>query len=155
MFKKFLSILISFMIVLAPFPAAAEESTSLNGKITSLSTGDEAPFAGVLLDAIAASKMIVDKKYLRIEVELELRKEFQKDLASKRMAYDLLKIDYDSLKKIYEQTLTVKEKQINDLNLMLKEEMKPSHTEWWVLGGVTIGILLSLGVFYASVEITK
>ena len=38
---------------------------------------------------------------------------------------------------------------------MLKEEMKPDHTQWWALGGVAIGIVLSVAVFYASVEITK
>ena len=100
--------------------------------------------------------MLVDKKYLRIEIELELRKEFHKDLAEKRMAYDLLKVDYDSLKKVHEQMTLLKEKQISDLNLLLKEEMsKEDHTEWWVFGGVAVGILLSLGVFYASVEIAK
>ena len=75
-------------------------------------------------------------------------------------SFDLTKlnnveIDYDSLKKIHEETIKIKEQQINDLNLMLKEEMEPNHTEWWVLGGVTIGILLSVAVFYASVEIAK
>ena len=50
----------------------------------------------------------------------------------------------------------VKEKQINDLNILLKEEMsKETYTEWWIFGGVAVGILLSLGVFYASVEIAK
>ena len=129
---------------------------NLEGRVTSLSADEPAPYAGVLLDSIAASKMIVDKKYLKIEIELELRKEFQKDLADKRMAYDLLKVDYDSLKTVHEQTITLKEKQINDLNLLLREEMaKEDYTEWWVLGGVAIGIVLSLGVFYASVEIAK
>ena len=72
------------------------------------------------------------------------------------MAYSLLKVDYDFLKKVHEDTLVVKEKQISDLNLLLKEEMsKEDNTEWWVMGGVAIGILLSLGVFYASVEIAK
>jgi len=152
MLKKIVSLFVAVAIFLLPLQASAE---GLDGRVTSLAINEEAPFAGVLLDSVAASKMIVDQKYLRIEIELELRKEFQKDLADKRMAYDLLKIDYDSLKKIHEETLAVKEKQINDLNLMLKEEMKPNHTEWWVLGGVTVGILLSLGVFYASVEIAK
>ncbi len=42
------------------------------------------------------------------------------------------------------------------LIFLLKEEMKQTdHTEWWIFGGVAIGILLSLGVFYASVEIAK
>ena len=153
MIKKIISCFVAFAVFLLPLQVKAEE---LQGTVTSLSFNEKAPYAGILLDPIAASKMIVDKKYLRIEIELELRKEFQQDLAEKNMAYSLLKVDYYSLKTIHEQTLLVKEKQINDLNLLLKEEMsKEDHTEWWVFGGVAIGILLSLGVFYASVEIAK
>ena len=36
------------------------------------------------------------KKYLKFEIELQLRKEFQQDLANKRLAFDLLKVEYDS-----------------------------------------------------------
>ena len=151
--KKLVSCFLAVLIVLMPLQAMAEE---LEGKVTSLSLNERAPYSGILLDPIAASKMVVDSKYLRLEVELELRKEFQKDLAEKTMAYDLLRVDYDSLKKIHDSTLAIKEKQISDLNILLKEEMsKEDHTEWWVLGGVAIGIALSLGVFYASVEIAK
>ena len=151
--KKLLSICLTILVIFAPVQALAED---LQGTVTSLSVEEPAPYAGILLDPIAASKMLVDKKYLRIEVELELRKEFQKDLAEKTMALDLLKVDYDSLKRVHEETLIIKEKQINDLNILLKEEMsREDHTEWWIIGGVAIGIVLSLGVFYASVEIAK
>ena len=135
-----------------PLQVHAEE---LQGMVTSIALGEEAPYAGILLDPVAASKMLVDKKYSRIEIELNLRKEFQKELTEKRLSYDLLKIDYDSLRKVHEETILLKEKQISDLNLMLKEEMKPDHPHWWIFGGVAIGIVLSLGVFYASVEISK
>ena len=150
--KKCISLFMALLIFLVPLQAQAEE---LEGTVTSLSFNDRAPYAGILLDPIAASKMLIDKKYTRIEIELELRKEFEKNLAEKTMAYDLLKVDYDSLRKIHEETLLVKEKHISDLNILLKEEMKPDYSEWWIFGGVTIGILLSLGVFYASVEIAK
>ena len=152
MIKKILSCFIAFTVFLLPIQVKAEQ---LQGTVTSLAVDEKAPYAGILLDPIAASKMLVDKKYLKIEIELELRKEFQKELAEKTMAYDLLRVDYNSLTKIHEETLLVKEKQINDLNLLLKDEMKPDHSEWWIFGGVAIGILLSLGVFYASVEIAK
>ena len=151
--KKIISCIMCLVMFLIPLHANADE---LEGTVTSLSIGDPAPYAGILLDPIAASKMLVDKKYLRIELELELRKEFQKDLAEKTMAYNLLRVDHDSLKKIHEETLVIKEKQISDLNVLLREEMnKEDYTEWWIIGGVAIGILLSLGVFYASVEIAK
>ena len=153
MITKIISCFLALAVFLFPLQVKAEE---LQGTVTSLSLDEKAPYAGILLDPIAASKMLVDKKYLKIEIELELRKEFQKELAQKTMAYDLLKVDYDSLKKVHDQTLVLKEKQINDLNLLLQEEMsKEDHTEWWILGGVAIGIVLSLGVFYASVEIAK
>lgn len=151
--KKIISCFMAALIVLVPIQVNAEE---LQGTVTSLSVNEPAPYSGILLDPIAASKMLVDKKYLRIELELELRKEFQGSLAEKTMAFDLLKVDYNSLKKIHEETLLIKEKQISDLNLLLREEMnRDDHTEWWIMGGVAIGILLSLGVFYASVEIAK
>ena len=151
--RKLMCCFLAVLIILVPLQASAEE---LQGRVTSLSIDERAPYSGILLDPVAASKMIVDNKYLKIEIELELRKEFQRDLAEKTMAYNLLKVDYDFLKKVHEDTLAVKEKQISDLNLLLKEEMsKEDHTEWWILGGVAIGIVLSLGVFYASVEIAK
>ena len=143
---------ISILFVTLPVEAIANE---LEGKVTSLSSDEKAPYAGVLLDPVAAARMLVDQKYLRFEIELQIRKEFQQDLSNKRLAYDLLKVEYDSLKKIHEDTLALRERQINDLNVLLREEMGNDYTEWWIFGGVTIGILLSVAVFYASVEIAK
>ena len=33
--------------------------------------------------------------------------------------------------------------------------MNNDYNEWWALGGVAIGIILSVAVFYASVEVAK
>ena len=152
MFKKIVACFVSALIILIPFEISAEE---LEGKVTSISLNERAPYAGILLDPIAASKMVVDQKYLKFEIELQLRKEFQQDLANKRLAFDLLKVEYDSLRKIHESTLSLREQQINDLNILLKEEMSDDYTEWWVIGGVALGIVLSVAVFYASVEVVK
>jgi hypothetical protein len=152
MFKKILACFISALIILLPFEVNAEE---LEGKVTSLSLNEKAPYAGVLLDPVAASKMIIDQRYLRLEIELQLRKEFQQELANKRLAFDLLKVEHDSLQKIHKEITLLRDQQISDLNLLLKEEMGNDYTEWWILGGVTIGIVLSVAVFYASVEVVK
>ena len=152
MCKKLLVSFIIFMFVLVPIQVQAQE---LEGQVTALSSGEKAPYSGVLLDPIAASKMIVNQKYLRVEIELELRKEFQKELSDKRLAYDLLKVDYDVIKKVGEKVLLLKNKQIIDLNLLLKEEMSSNSSNWRTLGGVLTGIILSVAVFYASVEIVK
>ena len=120
MFRIVLICFISVAINLIPVQAHAQD---LEGKVTSLSLGETAPYAGVLLDPIAASKMIVNQKYLRSEIELELRKEFQQELSNKRLSHDKLQIDHVSLQKIPEETLILKNNQINDLNILLKDEI--------------------------------
>jgi hypothetical protein len=152
MFKKLLVGFVIFTFVMVPIQVQAQE---LEGQVTSLAFNEKAPYSGVLLDPIAASKMIINQKYLRAEIELELRKELQKELSDKRLSHDLLKVDYDSLKKIYEETLSLKNEQIVDLNRLLEKEMGDSSQEWWIFGGVLVGIVLSIAVFRISVEVVK
>tara|TARA_Y100001938_G_C7986816_1_gene377339 strand:+ start:180 stop:638 length:459 start_codon:yes stop_codon:yes gene_type:complete len=152
MIKKIIASFMALLIFAIPLQAGAQE---LEGKVTSLSSGESAPYAGILLDPVAAAKMVVDQKYLKSEIELQLRKEYQQELASKRLAFDLLKVEHDSLKQIHQETLLLRDQQIDNLNSLLREEMDDDHTVWWVFGGVAIGIVLSVATFYASVEIAK
>ena len=94
MFKKNLVILLSILITFLPTQVIAAQS--LDGTVTSLNVGESAPYAGILLDPIAASKMLVDQKYLKLELELKLRKEFQEEFASKKFAFDLLEFYFTS-----------------------------------------------------------
>ena len=99
--------------------------------------------------------MIVNEKFIKLETELKLRKEFSLEINRKALAYDILKTEYDSLKKIHVDTLNIKEKQIIDLNNLVREQASSDHSQWWLAGGVVIGIVLSIAVFYASVEVAK
>ena len=120
MFSKILAVIITFLIILTPVQAAGQEVEELKGKVTSINKGDTTPYAGILLDEIASAKMIADKKYASLELELKLRKEFATEFATKKMAYDLLKSDYDSLQKTHTGLMKIKEDQITHLiNLYL------------------------------------
>ena len=155
MFFRILTIVLSLQLVLIPVVVKAEEAPSPAGKVTDLQKGQKAPYAGILLDPIAASKMIVNDKYVKLETELRLRKEFSLDISKKALAFDLLKTEYDSLKKIHVETLKLKEQQITDLNELVRKQASSDHNQWWLAGGVVIGIVLSIAVFYASVEVAK
>ena len=152
MFNKFIAIVVSAMIVIAPTSVSAQD---LEGKVTSLELNQEAPYAGILLDPIAASKMIVDRKYVSKEIELNLRKEFQKELSDKTLSLNLVEAELTSLRDLHKRTIELKDNQIDQLQTALKNEISDDYTEWWVVGGVAIGILLSVAVFYASVEIAR
>ena len=157
MFFKFLSTFVAIALTLAPLSAhAVTPPLPLQGKVTSILKDAKAPYSGILLDPLAASKMLVDQKLIRLEVELTLRKEFQKQLTTQSLSLELLKVDYNSLKKIHEETIKLKNNRIADLDVMLKKEMsRPNTSQWWLAGGIVIGIVLSVAVFYASVEISR
>lgn len=152
MFKKIIAVIVCAMMIVIPTSASAEE---LQGKVMSLEYNEKAPYAGILLDPIAASKMIVDRKYISKEIELELRKEFQKDLSDRTLSLNLVEAELQSLRDLHAKTIELKDNQIDQLQMALKDEVSDDHTEWWALGGVLIGIALSVAVFYASVEVAK
>ena len=151
---KYLSVFLSFLMIMMPAYVHADTPPP-EGRVTNIQKNTKAPFSGVLLDPIAASRMLVDQKYLKLEIELKLRKEFQQDLANKRLAYDLLKVEYDSLQKYHTSALALKDQHIVNLNTMIRQQSGSQNTHWWVIGGVALGIVLSVTVFYASVEVAK
>ena len=65
MFKKTMICFMSALMVLFPLEANAE---GVEGKVTSIALDEKAPYAGILLDPIAAAKMVVDQKYLKSEI---------------------------------------------------------------------------------------
>ena len=152
MFRRIIAVLVTLSLIIVPTVAFAE--SPLDGKVYSIEKNEKAPYAGVLLDGIAASKMIVNKKYLKAEIELELRKEFQIKLSDATLDLELIKADYESLKKIHVDTLALREQEIKDLNKALKEEME-DYSHAWFAGGVIIGVLVSVGIFFAAVEVVK
>ena len=118
----------------------------------SRSEGEQAPFSGILLDSIAGAKFIAKSKYCAEELELKIKKDFEVELANKQLAIDLLQIQYDALKDTHEQLLVQKEKEIDQLNEIIKDEID-DHSHWWFAGGIVAGVLLSIGIFYAAVEV--
>ena len=47
-----------------------------------------------------------------------------------------------------------KEKEVVQLNEIIKDEIS-DHSHWWFASGILAGVLLSIGIFYAAVEVQK
>jgi hypothetical protein len=150
-YRRMSTILVILSLITAPSLALAD-APPLNGQVYSIKKDEKAPYAGVLLDNIAAAKMVTNEKYLRSEIELKLRKEFQEELADKSLNLNLIKAEFDSFKELNQSILLIRETEIEQLNSALKEEIV-DYTHWWYAGGVVTGILLSIGIFYVATEI--
>ena len=58
---KFLSIMLCFLLILIPTTVKSQD-LSLNGQVSSLKIGQKAPYAGILLDPVAAAKITETKR---------------------------------------------------------------------------------------------
>lgn len=152
MFKKIFTIFVTVCFICMTTNVAAEEIENEDGKVTSVSSGETAPYSGILLDSIAGAKFIAKSKYCSAETELRLQKQFESQLINKQLKIDLLQIQYDTLKDTHEQLSIQKEKEIVQLNEIIKDEID-DHSHWWFAGGIVAGVLLSIGIFYAAVEV--
>ena len=152
--KIILSLFLCYTIIFAPNIVKAQETELVEGQIVSIRQGQPAPFAGVLLDPITAAKINTDKKYSLLESTLKLDYELKKLMTDYELKLGLLQTRYDSLKIGTDTTLLYKNEEINRLQELVKEDPN-DYTHWWLLGGIAIGILTSIGIFYASVEATK
>tara|TARA_Y100000034_G_C6826945_1_gene372921 strand:+ start:661 stop:1125 length:465 start_codon:yes stop_codon:yes gene_type:complete len=152
MFKKIFIFFLIVCFVCLTTNVAAQELENQEGRVTSISIDEKAPYSGILLDSIAGAKFIAKSRYCAEELELRLNKQFEVKLTNKQLAIDLLQTQYDILNKTHNQLLAQKEKEINQLNEIIKDEIG-DYSHWWFAGGVVMGIVLSIGIFYAAVEV--
>ena len=152
MSNKIITIITLICFTLFSFTAAAQEPAN-NGKVTPVEKGERAPFAGVLLDQAASAKFLVESKYVKRELELNLRKEFDVKIADITLEKKFLEIEFNSLKEAHDQILDAKNKQIAELNQLIKESEETTE-HWWFGAGAALAVILSITVFYAAVEIS-
>ena len=154
MYKFLLTVILCVGLIISPMQATAQEVESLEGQIVTLSINQKAPYTGILLDPVAAAKINTDKKYSLLEYELKLDYEIKKIEADHNLRLSTLQAKYNSLKEITDSVIIIKTEEIDRLQIIAAENPNDYNALWASLGVVT-GILLSVAVFYAAVEIQK
>lgn len=140
-------LLIGLIICPGSLYADVKSDVKLDYKLSPLEKGDEAPFAGYLLNPDALAKIWSDFELLEKEKKLEidyLTLKFEKQMETK----DKL---FNSNKKMYEERIQIQSNYIDKLEDSVLENNDWS-TGWFVVGAVT-GITVSILIFYAAVEI--
>jgi len=154
MSKKLLSVFVAICLVLVPTSIKAQEVESLEGQIVPVEKDQKAPFSGLLLDTAAAVKITTDKKYSLLEGELKLDYELKKQAAEFQLKLDSLQVSYDSLREKTDSIITIKNDEITRMQELIKEDPN-DYTSWWFAGGFAIGVLVSIGIFFAAVEVSN
>lgn len=156
---KLLSIFMCVLMVLLPFQASAgqqdpDDSLNVGGKLVYIGKGEATPWAGILFDIAAATKLKIDKQFMTLKFKLEL------DLVKKQLAAEhtlklsKLQLKHDTLKSKTDSLLKIKSEEITRLQELVKKNPN-DYTHWWFAGGIIAGILLSMGIYFAAAEANK
>jgi hypothetical protein len=144
--------LILILVVLFTFPAHifAQETP----KVTDVQKGQPAPFTGTLLNPPAAAQIIAVKENTKAECKLQYDYIKQREKTKCDLLLGNANTSLTAANKKYETILQIKDDEIQRLQDITLEKPNDNST-WWYTGGILTGILVSIGVFYAVVEIQR
>ena len=144
--KKIISIISVLTLASVSF---AQES-----KIEVINKGTPAPYTGVLIDSKTGAKILAEKEFAKERCQVEVEHEKQKaeskcELEKTRQVSDK---EFELAKT--KVLLEASEKENERLSKVV-EETSEDYSAFWFVGGTLSGILLSVGIFYASVQIAR
>ena len=151
--KQTIAILISFLFVFSTTLAHAQTSTSTGAKFTLLKKGDDAPFDGALFSIEATAKLLADKEKSEQECRLKTKYETDKLQAKCSRDSDLLSSELQIEKKKYDIIVSAQDEEI--LRLQKISTNSGNYDTLWFAGGVAVGIITSVAIFFAAAEIAK
>ena len=132
-----------FLILIMPAIAFAETP-----QISPLNKNDRAPFSGVLYNPTAVAELVAQREAL-IKQHQAFMELLEKQLQAKcDLEVDNLSAEVDICNDRYGHMVGIKDTQIKQLQDLALERPK-SHSQWWFAGGITTGILITIGVAYA------
>jgi len=131
-----------------------DDSLSSNGRIMVIGRGERTPYGGLLFDLRASVKLKLDKEFALKKYQLEL--DLQKKLLTSEFTLKLgvLQTKHDALQSKHTSLLKIKNDEIGRLQELVKKSPN-DYTQWWFVGGIIIGCLLSIGVYYAAVKASE
>lgn len=123
-------------------------------QVVPLHKDDPAPFTGVLMDPTTAAKIVADKEFEKSKCELLIDNEKNKQISKcnlEKMTSEAILRSESEQNKIL---VNLQDKEIVRLNELLRKE-PPAMGPVWYVTGVLSGIVLSVTIFYAAVQITN
>lgn len=127
---------------------------SADPQFTDLDEGEAAPFAGKLFNYEAVSELIVDKETADEECELEIQYELDLQAAQHQLELDKFQIQFDGLQERYDAINLIKDDEILRLQDLIGKHPNRRNA-WMFAGGVVAGVATSIGIMYATAELTN
>jgi hypothetical protein len=149
--NKIVAQILTFGLV---FPAPIFAQSLEEPKYTHLDIGETAPFAGTLFNPTALAQLMSENQFSDEECDLEIEFQVSRARTEMQLKIDSLQISYDALEEKHQLLMDIKNNEINTYRDIALDQPNKNN-QWWLAGGVVVGIGLSLGTFYATTNITQ
>jgi len=122
-------------------------------RVTTLELNQKAPFAGTLMSPAAVSQIIAETEMARDECKLRESFVEEREKTKCNLSVSNVQASLDALSGKHESIVDIKNGEIERLSkIALERPGKYNH--WWFGGGVVVGIVTSIAIFYAAVEVS-
>ena len=145
---RLISTLLTFLIILIPVNSYS------NPKVAEIKQGQKAPYNGILYNYEANAVLLASKEKGQLECSLQLKHSAAKEKAKCDMLTSTVKVSLGATEKKYDAILKIKNDEISHLQKITLNQPN-SYNSWWFAGGFIGGVALSLGIFYAAVQVQK
>jgi len=122
-------------------------------KVVTVTKGQPAPFAGTLLNPAAVAHTIADKESTVAQCKLTQTYIEKREKASCDLMVGSIQASLDALKGKHDSILMIKNEEIERLHKIAADRPN-QHNHWWFAGGLVAGIVTSVVIFYAAVEVS-
>jgi len=122
-------------------------------RVTTLELDQKAPFAGTLMSPSAVAQIIAETELARDECKL--RESFVQEREKTRcdLTVSNVQASLDALTGRHTSIIDIKNDEIERLSkIALERPGKYNH--WWFGGGIVVGVVTSIAIFYAAVEVS-
>jgi len=133
----------TILLIMMPLQLIADDLP----KITPLQKNQSAPYSGVLYNSTAVADAIAQREALIAQHKLNLEILEDQLKAQCNLQLENLSAELDQCQDQYNQMLGIKDKQIGQMQELLLDAPN-NHTHWWFAGGVLLGVVTTVGVFY-------
>ena len=152
--NKIISLMLVYSLVFLPTIALADDPiVPPNGRITGPRYNQKAPYSGVLLNSVAAARLLTDKDFSEEQWNLRLEYELNKQALKLNLIIETQKVTHQALEQKHTALISIKNNEIERLSAIAANQN--DYSVWWAVGGVVAGIGLTLVTVYGVKEITR
>lgn len=153
--NKIISLALVFSIFAPTLALAVDPPTILTaGTFTILKKDQPAPFTGFLFDQSSVAKLLAETEYKLLELKLKSEFTLKSSEALWKLKLDNSAAALLSFEEKHTSLISIKNVEIERLTKIALE--KPNkYSSWWFVGGIVLGIGLTVGAIYGVSGVTN